>query len=43
VNLQVCVRSASRKRALERLVKRQKGVVLLWNETPSGERKRCKR
>ena len=45
VNLQGCVRSASQKRVLERLVKRQEGVALVWKETAvppprSGERKR---
>ena len=33
VTLQGCVRNASQRRALERLVKRQEGVVLVWNET----------
>jgi hypothetical protein len=33
VTLQGCVRSASQRRALERLVKRQDGVALVWNET----------
>ncbi len=35
VTLQGCVRNASQKRALERLVKRQEGVALVWNETAS--------
>jgi hypothetical protein len=40
VTLQGCVHNASQKRAMERLVKRQEGVALVWNETRSGERKR---
>jgi BON domain len=45
VTLQGCVHNASQKSALERLVKRQEGVALVWNETAvpplrSGERKR---
>ena len=45
VTLQGCVHNASQKGALERLVKRQEGVALVWNETAvplprSGERKR---
>ena|SRR5205823_6510920 len=33
VTLQGCVRNASQKRALERLVKTVAGVALVWNET----------
>src|SRR6266446_4705242 len=33
VTLQGCVHNASQRRALERLVKRQEGVALVWNET----------
>jgi hypothetical protein len=45
VTLQGCVHNASQKRSLERLVKRQEGVAMVWNETAvppprSGERKR---
>jgi hypothetical protein len=33
VTLQGCVRSATQKEALERLVKRQPDVAIVWNET----------
>jgi hypothetical protein len=33
VTLQGCVHNASQRRELERLVKRQEGVALVWNET----------
>jgi osmotically-inducible protein OsmY len=33
VTLQGCVRSLAQKRALERLVKRQQAVEIVWNET----------
>jgi osmotically-inducible protein OsmY len=44
VTLQGCVRSATQKKALERLVKRQPDVAIVWNETtvgvnPSGKKK----
>jgi hypothetical protein len=44
VTLQGCVRSATQKKALERLVKRQPDVAIVWNETtvganPSGTKK----
>ena len=36
VTLQGCVRTAVQKRALERLVRRQPDVALVWNETTIG-------
>ena len=36
VTLQGCVRSAAQKRALERLVKGQSDVAIVWNETTVG-------
>lgn len=36
VTLQGCVHSGAQKRSLERLVKKQPGVVLVWNETVVG-------
>jgi hypothetical protein len=36
VTLQGCVRSQTQKNALERVVKRQAGVVLVWNEVAAG-------
>jgi hypothetical protein len=36
VTLQGCVRTPAQKRALERLVRRQKDVALVWNETRVG-------
>jgi BON domain-containing protein len=36
VTLQGCVRSATQKKALERLVKRQPDVAIVWNETTIG-------
>jgi hypothetical protein len=36
VTLQGCVRSATQKKALERLVKRQLDVAIVWNETTVG-------
>jgi osmotically-inducible protein OsmY len=36
VTLQGCVRSATQKKALERLVKRQPDVAIVWNETTVG-------
>jgi len=36
VTLQGCVRSAAQKKALERLVKRQHDVAIVWNETTIG-------
>ena len=36
VTLQGCVRTAVQKRALERLVRRQPDVALVWNETTVG-------
>ncbi|HEY2862336.1 MAG TPA: BON domain-containing protein [Casimicrobiaceae bacterium] len=36
VTLQGCVRTPAQKRALERLVRRQKDVALVWNETRAG-------
>jgi hypothetical protein len=36
VTLQGCVRSAAQKKALERLVKRQPDVAIVWNETTVG-------
>ena len=36
VTLQGCVRSASQKKALERLVKGQPDVAIVWNETTVG-------
>jgi hypothetical protein len=37
VTLQGCVRSPAVKKALERLVKRQASVALVWNETTTGK------
>jgi DNA-binding transcriptional LysR family regulator len=34
--LRGCVRSATQKKALERLVKRQPDVAIVWNETTVG-------
>jgi osmotically-inducible protein OsmY len=44
VTLQGCVRSVTQKKALERLVKRQPDVAIVWNETtvgvnPAGKKK----
>ena len=39
VTLKGCVRSAAQRRALERLVKRQPGVALVWNETTLSKRR----
>jgi BON domain-containing protein len=36
VTLQGCVRSAAQKKALERLVKHQSDVAIVWNETTVG-------
>ena len=36
VTLQGCVRTPAQKRALERLVRRQPDVALVWNETTVG-------
>jgi osmotically-inducible protein OsmY len=36
VTLQGCVRNPALKKALERMVKRQAGVALVWNETTAG-------
>ena len=36
VTLQGCVRTSAQKRALERLVRRQRDVALVWNETTVG-------
>ena len=36
VTLQGCVRTAAQKKALERLVKRQQDVAIVWNETTIG-------
>ena len=36
VTLQGCMRNAAQKRALERLVKRQSDVAIVWNETIVG-------
>ena len=36
VTLQGCVRSGAQKRALERVVKRQPDVAIVWNETTVG-------
>lgn len=36
VTLQGCVRNATQKKALERLVKRQPDVAIVWNETTVG-------
>lgn len=36
VTLQGCVRSAKQKRALERLVRQQPDVAIVWNETTVG-------
>ena len=36
VTLQGCVRTTAQRRALERLVRRQPGVALVWNETTVG-------
>jgi hypothetical protein len=36
VTLQGCVRTAGQKKALERLVKRQQDVAIVWNETTIG-------
>jgi hypothetical protein len=38
VTLQGCVRSGPQKKALERLVKRQPDVAIVWNETTVGAR-----
>ena len=38
VTLQGCVRSAAQKKALERLVKRQPDVAIVWNETTVGRK-----
>jgi hypothetical protein len=38
VTLQGCVRSAAQKKALERLVKRQPDVAIVWNETAIGRK-----
>jgi len=38
VTLQGCVRSRAQQSALERAVKRQPGVVLVWNETTAGRK-----
>jgi osmotically-inducible protein OsmY len=40
VTLQGCVRSRAQKTALERAVKRQPGVVLVWNETVAGRKEK---
>ncbi len=40
VTLEGCVRSAAQRRTLERLVKRQPGVALVWNETTLPKRQR---
>ena len=40
VTLQGCVRSPAQKNALARAVKRQAGVVLLWNELAAGRRRK---
>jgi hypothetical protein len=37
VTLQGCVRTPAQKRALERLVRRQQGVALVWNEITVGQ------
>jgi len=39
VTLQGCVRSGSQSKALERLVKRQPDVAIVWNETTIGVKK----
>jgi osmotically-inducible protein OsmY len=36
VTVQGCVRSAAQKKALERLVKGQPDVAIVWNETTVG-------
>ena len=36
VTLQGCVRNSAQKRALERMVRRQRDVALVWNETTIG-------
>jgi osmotically-inducible protein OsmY len=43
VTLQGCVRSATQKKALERLVKRQPDVAIVWNETTVGVNLRGKK
>ncbi len=43
VTLQGCVRSRAQKRALERLVKRQPDVAIVWNETTVGAKPAGKR
>ena len=40
VTLQGCVRNAAQKKALERLVKRQPDVAIVWNETTVGVKPR---
>jgi BON domain len=40
VTLQGCVRSATQKKALERLVKRQPDVAIVWNETVVGVKRK---
>ena|SRR5437868_3367831 len=40
VTLRGCVRDSTLKAALARMVKRQQGVVLVWNETTTGSRLR---
>ena len=39
VTLQGCVRTRAQQRALERLVKRQPDVAIVWNETTVGTRR----
>jgi len=41
VTLQGCVRSASQKKSLEQLVKRQPDVAIVWNETTVGVRRQA--
>ena len=40
VTLQGCVRSATQKKALEQLVKRQPEVAIVWNETTVGVKRK---
>ena len=40
VTLQGCVRTTAQRKALERLVKRQPDVAIVWNETAVGVKRR---
>ena len=42
VTLQGCVRTAAQKKALERLVKHQRDVAIVWNETRIGAKQPAK-